>query len=69
MHLINQMAHKTPPEWSRNDGQDPAMKTQVLEFPEALPISWNELPSMNGAPPLLETLNGAPSLFLYLWLV
>jgi hypothetical protein len=62
MHLINQMAHTTPPEWTRSDGKDPAMETQMLESPEALLINYNELPSMNGVPPLLETPNGAPSL-------
>jgi hypothetical protein len=61
MHPINQMAPETPPEGNRSNVQAPAMKTQVLEFVEALPITWNELPSKNGAPPLLETPNGAPS--------
>jgi hypothetical protein len=42
MHLINQMAHKTPPKWIRSDVQDLAMKTQMLESPEALPITCNE---------------------------
>ena len=36
------------------------MKTQVLESSEALPITWNELPSMDGAPLLLEIPNGVP---------
>jgi len=59
------MAHKTPPEWTRFDVQDPAMKTKVLESPGALPVTCNKLPSMDGAPPLLETPNGAPSLSSY----
>jgi len=62
MHPINQMAHKTPSECTRSNGQDPAMKTQVLESSKALPITRNELPSIDGVPPLLETPNGAPSL-------
>jgi hypothetical protein len=37
--------------------QDPARRTQVIESPKALPITYNELPSMDGVPPLLETLN------------
>jgi len=68
-HPINQMAHETPLECTRSNGQDPTMKTQVLESVEALTIPWNKPPSKNGVPPLLETPNGAPSLLLYLWLV
>ena len=37
------------------------MKTQVIESSTALPISYNESLSKDGAPPLLETPNGAPS--------
>ena len=61
MHPINQMTHKNPLECSRSNGHNPAMKTQVLESTEALPITWNELLSMVVVPPLLETPNGAPS--------
>jgi hypothetical protein len=61
MHLRYQMAPETPPEWTRSDVQNPAMKTQVIESPKALPITCNEPLSKNGAPPLLETPNGAPS--------
>ena len=61
MHLINQMAPKTPHEWTRSDVQGPAMKTQVIESPKALPISYNDYLSKDGAPPLLETPNGVPS--------
>ena len=62
MHLINQMAPETPPEWTRSYVQGPVIKTQVIESPKALPITCNELPSMDGVPPLLETPNGALSL-------
>jgi hypothetical protein len=55
MHLINQIAPETPHEWTRSDVQGPAMKTQVIESPKALPISYNESFSKDGAPPLLET--------------
>ena len=62
MHLINQIAPETPHEWTRFDVQGPAMKTQVIESPKALPISYNEYLSKDGAPPpLLETPNGVPS--------
>ena len=37
------------------------MKTQVIESSTTLPISYNESLSKDGAPPLLETPNGAPS--------
>ena len=37
------------------------MKTQVIESPKALPISYNESLSKDGTPPLLKTPNGAPS--------
>ena len=61
MHLINQIAPETPHEWTRSDVQGLAMKTQVIESPKALLISYNESLSKDGAPPLLETPNGAPS--------
>ena len=61
MHLINQIALESPHEWTRSDVQGPAMKTQVIESPKAPPITCNESLSKNGAPPLLETPNGAPS--------
>ena len=41
------------------------MKSQVIESSTALPISYNESLSKDGAPPLLETPNGAPSFFSY----
>jgi hypothetical protein len=37
------------------------MKTQVIESSMALPISYNESLSNDGAPPLLETPNGVLS--------
>jgi hypothetical protein len=37
------------------------MKTQVIDSSTTLPISYNESLSKDGAPPLLETPNGAPS--------
>jgi hypothetical protein len=42
-------------------------KCSNLQEPSQTPKM--NLPQINGAPPLLETLNGVPSLFLYLWLV
>ena len=43
----------------------PTMKTQVIESPKAMSISYNESLSKDGAPPLLETANGAPSFSSY----
>ena len=49
--LGNNMHHRTLSRGTRNHGQDPAIKTQVLESPKALPITENELPSMVVRPP------------------
>jgi hypothetical protein len=46
------LAVVTPQEWTRSDVQSPAMNTQVIESPKALPITCNESLSKNGAPPL-----------------
>jgi hypothetical protein len=51
------MNHETLSESIRNDGEDPARRTQVMESPKTLPISYNESLSKDGAPLLLETLN------------
>jgi hypothetical protein len=53
----NNLSHKTISESTRSDVQGPAMKTQVIESSTALPISYNESLSKDGAPPLLETPN------------
>jgi hypothetical protein len=49
--------HKNLSESTTNDGEDPARRTQVIESPKTLPISYNESLSKDGAPLLLETLN------------
>jgi hypothetical protein len=59
--LGNNLNHKTLSKSTRNDGEDPARRTQVIESPKTLSISYNESLSKDGAPPLLETPNGAPS--------
>jgi hypothetical protein len=51
------MSHKTVLESTRSDVQGPAMKTQAIESSTALPISYNESLSKDGAPLLLESLN------------
>jgi hypothetical protein len=53
----NNMSHKTISESTRSDFQCPAMKTHVIESSTALPISYNESLSKDGAPLLLESLN------------
>jgi hypothetical protein len=55
--LRNNLNHETLSESTRNDGEDPARRTQVMESPKTLPISYNESLSKDGAPLLLETLN------------
>jgi len=45
---------------TRNDDQGPAEKTKMPECPKAFSNSWIELPSIYGAPPLLETLQVTP---------
>ena len=50
------MNHETLSESTRNDGENPARRTQVMESPKTLPISYNEFLSKDGAPLLLETL-------------
>jgi hypothetical protein len=61
MHIINQIAPETPHEWTRSDVRGLEMKTQVIESPKSLPISYNESLSKDDVPPLLEIPNGAPS--------
>jgi hypothetical protein len=51
------MNHENLSEITRNDGEDPARRSQVMESPKTLPISYNESLSKDGAPLLLETLN------------
>jgi hypothetical protein len=53
----NNLSHKTVSESTRSDVQGPTMKTQVIESSTALPISYNEYLSKDGAPLLLEFLN------------
>jgi hypothetical protein len=38
-----------------NDGEELSRRTQVIESPKTMPTTYNELPSMDGVPPLLET--------------
>jgi hypothetical protein len=57
----NNLSHKTISESTRYDVQGLVMKTQVIESSTTLPISYNESLSKDGAPPLLETPNDAPS--------
>jgi hypothetical protein len=53
----NNLSHKTILESTRSDVQDPAMETQVTKSSTALPISYNESLSKDGAPLLLESLS------------
>jgi hypothetical protein len=53
----NNLSHKIVSESTRSDVQGPEMKTQVIESSTALPISYNESLSKDGAPLLLESLN------------
>jgi hypothetical protein len=55
--LRNNLNHETLSESTRNDGEDPARRTQLIESPKSLPISYNKPLSKDGTPPLLETLN------------
>jgi hypothetical protein len=51
------MSHKIVSERTIFDVQGPKMKTQVIEFSTALPISYNESLSKDGVPLLLKSLN------------
>jgi hypothetical protein len=48
----NNLIHKIVSESTRSNVQGPAMKTQVIESSMALPISYNESLSKDGANPL-----------------
>jgi len=52
----NNMSHKTVLDSTGSDVQGLTMKTQVIESSMALPISYNESLSKDGAPLLLESL-------------
>jgi hypothetical protein len=54
------MTSITLSKFTRNDDQSPAEKTQVPKYPKAFSNSWIKLPSINGVPPLLETLQVTP---------